>query len=153
MVSRVLGDSRVEALVGEALEVAARTGFDAKRRLLGRAVADALLGVDEAAVDFAALIVMALAQLEPIHVRALIRLEAHTDRRKQNPEDSDSLAIQRTLTDPVAAALIHSGVGTPGMSAGPPMYVREITDFGRLLLDHLRSVADEEMERLADWQE
>ena len=38
MVSRLLEDPRVEALTGEALEAAARTGFEAKRRLLGRAV-------------------------------------------------------------------------------------------------------------------
>jgi hypothetical protein len=37
MVSRVLDDPRLEALLGEALEAAARTGFEAKRRLLGRA--------------------------------------------------------------------------------------------------------------------
>jgi hypothetical protein len=150
MVSRLLEDPRLEVLIGEALEAAARTGFEAKRLLLGRAVADALLGDDEAAVDSAAQIVTALTQLEPIHVRALIRLEKHTDHRKQNPDDRDSLAVHRTLTEPVAAALIYCGVGTPGIAAGPPMYVREITDFGRLLLHHLRAVADEEMERLAD---
>jgi hypothetical protein len=77
------------------------------------------------------------------NVRALIRLEKHTDHRKQNPDDLDSLAVQRTLTEPVAAALTYSGVGTPGIAAGPPMYVRRITDFGRLLLDDLRAVADD----------
>lgn len=150
MLSRMLSDPRLEPLLGDALEAAARTGFEAKRRLLGRAVADALLGEDDATVDSAVLMVAALAQLEPVHVRALIRLEAHTDRRAQGPSGSDQLAIHRTLSEPVAATLIYTGVGTPGMSAGPPMYVREITNFGRMILNHLRSVADEEMERLAD---
>jgi hypothetical protein len=30
------------------------------------------------------------------------------------------------------------------------MVVREITDFGRLVLDHLRAVAQEDLERLAE---
>ncbi|KKC05825.1 hypothetical protein WU83_06355 [Mycobacterium nebraskense] len=150
LVERVLEDSRVEALLGEALEAAARTGFEAKRRLLGRAVADALLSEDEAAVDYAALIVTALTQLEPLHVRALIRLERHTDLKYEQAAEWDQLAVHRTLAEPVAAALIYTGVATPGMAAGPPMYVREITEFGRALLGQLRGVADEEMERLAD---
>lgn len=157
MVSRLLEDPRLEVLMGEALEAAARTGFEAKRLLLGRAVASALLGDDEAVVDTSELIVTTLAQLEPMHIRALIQLEKQTDRNKQNPRQGDriaahrgSLAVHRTLTEPVVATLIYTGVATPGITAGPPMVVREITDFGRLVLDHLRAVAQEELERLAE---
>lgn len=73
MTNRVLEDPRLETLLGEALEAAARSGFEAKRRLLGRTVSQALL--DDAGVDPATLMVHALAQLEPVHVRALTLLE------------------------------------------------------------------------------
>lgn len=148
MASRVLEDPSFEALLGQALEAAARTGFEAKRRLLGRAVTEALLADDDAAIDSAVQIVAAITQLEAVHVRALIRLERHTDQREEAPGIHSSLAVDRTLTEPVIATLIYSGVGTPGMIAGPPMHVREITEFGRLVLKQLRAVADEEMERL-----
>lgn len=157
IVSRLLEDPRLEVLMGEALEAAARTGFEAKRLLLGRAVTSALLDDDEVVLDTAEHIVTALAQLERIHIRALVRLEEQTDRTKENPRQGDpiaahhdSLAVHRTLAEPVVATLIYTGVATPGITAGAPMVVREITNFGRLLLDHLRAVAQEDLERLAE---
>jgi hypothetical protein len=157
MLSRIMEDPRLEALLGNALDAAARTGFEAKRLVLARAVISALLGDDEAVVDTSELIVTAVAQLERMHVGALIRLEKQTDRNKQTPRQVDpiaaareSLAVHRTLTEPVVATLIYTGVATPGEITGNPMVVREITDFGRLVLGHLRAVADEDLERLAE---
>lgn len=153
MVNRVLEDSRLEALLAEALEAAARTGFEAKRRLLGRAVAEALLGDNEAALDSAALVVAALAQLEPVHVRALIRLEKATavsDKSDDERRRSAMHEFNKGQPVPVLAALEKSGVMIPGTFLGGGVGAFAISDFGTLILRELRAVADEEMERLAD---
>lgn len=149
MVDRVLGDPRIEALLGEALEAAARTGFEAKRKLLGRSVANAVL--DDAEVDPAVLMVHALAQLEPVHIRALLRLESAV-----GPADESGL-VDRTALDefnksqptPVLATLETYGVAIPATSwTGRGSGAEDISDFGRRVLWELRAVGEEEMERL-----
>lgn len=150
MVARVLEDPGLEALLGEALEAASRTGFEAKRRLLARTVGNALL--DDAAVDPAVLMVHALAQLEPVHVRALAWLE-----RAVGP--AGEVFTDRTAVDefnksqpiPVLAMLETVGAVIPATSwTGRGLGAETISDFGRQLLRELRAVADEEMERLAN---
>lgn len=149
MVSRVLEDPRLEALCGDALEAAARTGFEAKRRLLGRTVGNALL--DDAAVDPAVLMVHALAQLEPVHVRALLWLESAV-----GPDDEEFIdrsavdEFNKTQPVPVLATLENTGVIIRGTFVGGGFGAHTISDFGRQVLRELRGVADEEMERLAD---
>lgn len=151
-VSRLLDDPQLEALLAEALEVAARTGFEAKRRLLGRAVADALLGDDDAALDSGVLIVAALAQLEPVHVRALIRLEkamAVSDESDDERRRSAIREFNKTQPVPVLAALEKSGVMIPSTFIGGGVGAFAISDFGTQILRQLRAVAEEDMERLA----
>ena len=148
MVARVLEHPQLEALLGEALEAAAQSGFDAKRRLLGRTVANALS--DDAVIDPSVIMVRALAQLEPVHVRALVRLE-----RAVGP--ADEAFRDRTAVDefnklqpiPVLATLQSVGAIIPATSwTGRGLGADTISDFGRQLLVELRAVADEEMERL-----
>lgn len=148
MTGRLLEDPRLETILGEALEVAARSGFEAKRRLLGRAVSNALL--DDAEVDPTALMVHALAQLEPVHIRALVLLA-----RAVGPEDE--VFTNRTALDefnhsqpvPVLATLETVGAIIPATSwTGRGLGAEAISDFGRQILRDLIAVADEEMERL-----
>jgi hypothetical protein len=151
MVNRVLDDAQFEALLAEALEAAAKTGFEAKRRVLGRAVAEALLSDDEAALDSGVLVVAALAQLEPVHVRALIRLENATAVSGDPDDERRRSAIEefnRSQPMPVLAALDKTGVMIPGTFLGASAHA--ISNFGTLILRELRAVADEDMERLAD---
>lgn len=149
MVRRVLEDPQLEAVLGEALEAAARTGFEAKRRLLGRTVGNALL--DGAAVDPAVLMVHALAQLEPVHVRALVRLESVVGPPDEVFTDRTALdEFNKSQPVPVLATLETSGVAIPATSwTGRGLGAENISDFGRQILRELRAVAEEEMERLA----
>jgi hypothetical protein len=150
MTSRVLEDPRLETMLGEALEAAARSGFEAKRRLLARAVGQAIL--DDAVVDPATLMVHALAQLETVHVRALTLLE-----RAVGP--SGEVFTDRTAVDefnhsqpaPVLATLETTGTIIPATSwTGRGLGAESISEFGRHVLSELRAVAEEEMERLVD---
>lgn len=73
-----LEDERVQMLFAGALEAAMRSRVDAKRRLLARVVARAVM--DGAQVDEAELVTTALAQLDAPHVRALERfVNGHLD--------------------------------------------------------------------------
>lgn len=143
-------DPRLEPLLGEAVEAVARSGFEAKRRLLAKVVANAFM--NDETVDPAVLIVHALSQLEPVHVRALVLLERAVG-------SADEVFTDRTAVDefnnsqptPVLAALETCGAIIPATSwTGRGLGAETISDFGRELLRELRLVADEEMERLAN---
>jgi len=150
MTTRVLEDPRLETLVGEALEAVARSGFEAKRRLLGRAVGQALL--DDAVVAHATLMVHAVAQMEPVHVRALALLERAVGPAGQAFTDRTAVdEFNRSQPVPVLATLETIGAVIPASSwTGRGLGAETISDFGRQILDELRAVAEEEMERLAD---
>jgi hypothetical protein len=150
LISRLQEDPRLEPLLGEALEAAARTGFEAKRRLLGRTVRNALQ--DDAAIDPAVVMVLSMSQLEPVHVRALVWLE-----RVIGPVDetfTDRTALEefnRSQPIPVLATLETSGVVIPATSwTGRGLGVETISDFGREVLRELRAADGEDMERLQD---
>lgn len=149
MLARLVEDPRLEPLIGNALDAAARTGFEAKRRLLGRAVANALLG-DDAAVDTGVLKVAAMTQLEPVHVRALIALE----RAVKRCEDKDRTPVDefnKAQPVPVHAALQNTGVVMPATGyLGSGIGAYDLSPFGRELLAELRAVADEDFERLVE---
>lgn len=114
-----------------------RTGFDAKRRLLALAVANAFQNDER--IDNAGLVVRALSELDTVHIRALTRLtylsdslgpdpnQEHPDRMKQASED---------LPLPVVVALINAGVVIE--SPQPGKVLHDVSDFGRQLIRELR---------------
>lgn len=130
------------------MEATARTGFEAKRRLLGRAVANAFVNDDS--VDPAVLLVRALSLLEPVHVRALIRLETAIATAEPDGLNEAIRRFNVSQPTPVLATLENSGVIIRGTFAGGGFGASDISNFGRYVLTELRAVADEEMERLAD---
>jgi len=71
LTQRIRDDSEVRATVIEALTAAGRTGLEAKRRTLSKLVTAAIL--DDARVDEAQLLILALRDLEGPHIRALTR--------------------------------------------------------------------------------
>ncbi|OBK30139.1 hypothetical protein A5659_03605 [Mycobacterium sp. 1165196.3] len=148
MLARLTEDPRLEPLIGNALDAAARTGFEAKRRLLGRAVANALL--DEAAVDLGVLKVAALSQLEPVHVRALVALELAVERCEDNSRGPVE-EFNKAQPVPIHATLQNTGVVMPATGYfGTGIGAYDLSPFGRELLAELRAVADEEFERLVE---
>lgn len=150
-----------ESQLVQGLEEAIRTGHEAKRRLLVRAVINSL--ENNELFDESQLIIDALGHLDDLHIRALARLGQEVDadgnwaiplRSKPDgtvePEDqsrgkgfSPSWA---SLPDPIQAALVRAGVSTymqpttiwPSRSLGP---AEGINTFGRDLLANLRMEA------------
>jgi hypothetical protein len=146
LLSRMAEDPRLRALLADALEAVGRSGFEAKRCLLGRAVAYAFMNGEDV-VDAQVLMVQVLAELEPVHIRAMIRLERATaDTGDRSKVDE----FNTTQPRPVLAALERTGVVIPSSSwAGTGIGAHGLSDFGRMVLKELRGVAEEEMERLA----
>jgi hypothetical protein len=68
VLSRVDENPELEPLLTQAIEAATRTSMEAKRPLLARAAAAAF--EDDGKVVPASLIVSALSELEPVHIRA-----------------------------------------------------------------------------------
>lgn len=149
MLARLVGDPRLEPLIANALDAAARTGFEAKRRVLGRAVVNALVG-GEAAVDLGVLRVAALSQLEPVHVRALVALERAVERCEGN-DRTPVEEFNKAQPVPVHAVLQNTGVVIPATGyIGYGIGAYDLSLFGRELLAELRAVTDEDFERLVD---
>jgi hypothetical protein len=109
LVQRALASPEQASLLHDALRGAASTLYQEKVEALGRCLANGL--EDAAVVDKEALIVRALADLEPIHVRVLARLE----RSSLQPSDihyfmsgevgADRFLATPNLTGPVLAVL------------------------------------------------
>lgn len=159
LLRRIGENPELEALLTQAVEAATRTGMEAKRRLLARAAAAALQNDEK--IDPAALIVSALSQLEPVHIRALVRL-AETARSARDDDDRDEAmrAASEAEAVPVLAALIQTGVaiattmyssgdglGSPAETTGHVL-IHDVSKFGYSLLDQLAPVAAEDSERL-----
>jgi hypothetical protein len=147
----------------QAVEEAIRTGHDAKRRLLIRAVVNSLQ--HEELFDESQLIIDALAQLEVMHIRALARLDEELgadgtwavplrldeggqvtaeDERRGNGFSPAWTA----LPTPLQAALVRAGVCNlyPPSTLAPsraPSPLEGINSFGRDLLGALRLEASE----------
>ena len=102
-------------------------------------------------VDPAILVVLALAQLEPVLIRALARLVEVSDRDRE-AGDERKTAIEQAQEDisiPIRATLIQTGVAIPATSIlGGGVRVYDVSDFGRELLRQLKEVADEDSERV-----
>jgi hypothetical protein len=147
-----------EAIVVNALDAAARSGYEAKRRLLGRVVVNAAF--DDAKVDESALLVQALRELDATHIRALERIRLAQDDYDPPPDERANMAIQdqtqaterwRRLAEeaainastqepaPVVAVLSRVGTVAPVSALfGVGISTGTITPFGRSLLDELR---------------
>jgi hypothetical protein len=142
----------LEAVLAQAISAATYTGLAAKRKLLARAAAAAF--GDDDRVEPATLTVLALAELEPVHIRALAKLVDAAGRlnRSEIPWDKgdpmehpDSpTGIFRQLAAPIRAVLIRTGT-IEGQYGNP---ITQVTDFGTRLIQELMSVADEDNERL-----
>lgn len=72
-VKRICQDERLSDLLNEAVQAAARSGLENKRRALGKVLARASEG-DDAAVDGAEMLLTSLAHLEPLHVRLMAKM-------------------------------------------------------------------------------
>jgi hypothetical protein len=145
--------------VVNALESAGRTGYEPKRRLLGRVVINAAL--DAATIDHSQLIALALRDLEAPHVRALERIRIAVDTVELDPllsppaplgeeevraelgrwQSEAAIEAGSRELEPVIAALIRTGVAISATVLDAGLSVNSVTKFGRELLDELRSVS------------
>ncbi len=109
LVQRALANPNQASLLHDALRGAASTLYSEKVAALGRCLANGL--EDEAVVDQESLIVRALADLEPIHVRVLGRLEQSSLRENDIHDfmtgglEAEQFMTTPNLTGPVLAVL------------------------------------------------
>ena len=152
LAERVATDPVTEALFVNAVEAALRTGMQSKRRLLARAVADAV--IDEAVLDESVLLADVLAELDVPHVRALKRMADEWRVIESLPDAAERTgdwgmsAVWKTLPEPLQARLIRTGTGkaTPNtmFTRAEPHRVDGITDYG------LNVIAELETEGLSE---
>jgi hypothetical protein len=124
IIDRATEISELADLLVRGLDAAFASSYEAKRRLLAKAVATAF--DDTAKIDESTLLVMAVAELEPVHVKALARLE-----RNGNLEGAPDPM-------PVLARLVQTGVVDPTTSWAGGLLIAEPNDFGRTVLSYLR---------------
>ena len=153
LAARLRDDPGRQALFANGVEVATRTGLEAKRRLLAKVVSAAIL--DDDALDGAQLRVEALRDLDIPQIRALERLKRLLDQQGEE-NDAYHMAVQQAWKDephPIRAALTRTGVAfAPSPRDTYGFSVDGITDFGRSLLAELHDVGavDWEGTRIAD---
>jgi hypothetical protein len=136
---RLAEDPDLEALFVAGIETATRTGNEAKRRLLAKVIANAIL--DDAKVEESQLIAQALRDIDTPHIRALERFHrAEKDSPSGRATDNEEAMTRINANEPtpVLAVLIHTGVAVPATLVGGGVAIYAISDFGRALLDHLR---------------
>ena len=153
-------DDELAALLVHVLEAAERTGFEAKRRLLVQAAANAFQ--NDEAIDPAGLVIRALSQLDTVHVRALVRLVELSDSLGPWPDDQQPQAatldgggaeidptLERTermmkagqqIPLPVLVALVNTGVVMQSTNVfGGGTHLHDVSPFGRQLLRDLQT--------------
>jgi len=145
LTQRIRDDPEVRATVIEALSAAGRTGLEAKRRALSRLVKAAIL--DDARVDEAQLLILALRDLEGPHIRALTRaaraqgVDVTSWGESRNKERSSVVtAVDAVLAaEPTAviATLLRTGAITQDGMTYATLRANRVTDFGLALLDYL----------------
>jgi hypothetical protein len=134
-----------QALFANGVEVATRTGLEAKRRLLAKVVSAAILS--DAALDGAQLRVEALRDLDVPQIQALERVQ-----RLLNPHEEGSDAYRAAVNQawvsephPIRAALSRTGVAFT-FNGGYGHSIDGITEFGKSLLWELHNV------EAVDWE-
>lgn len=144
---RARENEELAALLVQVLELAERTGFEAKRRLLAMAAANAFQ--NDEAIDPAILVTYALSQLDTVHIRTLARLAALSDSHGAAPEEVNSDAARERAKEmaqageqvplPVLVALANTGVvERTAMTFGGTL-LQDVTPFGRQLLRDLQN--------------
>jgi len=131
-------NERLGDLFEETMGAAARTPWDAKLQSLGRALAQGVMAVDDATVDRAELLARAIADIEPIHARALWLLSIQ---RLVNPGKpglegmlANAFPTMAPVASQVAAVLARHGLVTE------PFYnngVIGLSTFGQEILQML----------------
>lgn len=129
---RMEANPEVEEVIARAIEAAAITAHDEKRELLAKVVAAGLH--DDAVVDETLLMVRTIDNIEPAHLRALMRLGAGAGR--------GGVHVSRTTPDVVLAHLRREGLAeeaeavSPAAAAAMGRFWRA-TSYGYRLLRHL----------------
>ena len=139
---RLERDPAVEAVFVTAVDAAVRSGLEAKRRLLARAVADAVM--DEAKLDESYVLTSILAELDVPHVRTLKALGDEWAVAQETPVEGVSWGISKvwaSTPSPIRAALIRTGTAIPATSnfhaKGEPNRQEGISDYGLEVLKQL----------------
>jgi len=148
LLNRIEDSPELRDLLARSLEAAVRSSYEAKRKLLVRAVGNAF--DNDEAVDPANLTVMALSQLEPVHIRALARLvRVATDSDLSSDEQArhNALGIASDAEPtPVCATLIQTGVVIPStMVIGGAVRIFDVSTFGHQIIHDLREAGDDSL--------
>jgi len=155
-VMRLGEEPRLGGLFVTAAEAAARTTVDEKARAMGLLLADAAdARGNESSFDEKELLLLALADLEWPHIRALGELgsfptdeELHQQGKSNqtlgaSPKREDRLRAIEALPSPVLAALLRHGL-VQQESAVDGLYVNGLTPFGHKLLAYLQGAVQVE---------
>lgn len=147
---RLRGDDALDASLTAAVEAGARSSLEAKRRLLGRVVARAVL--DDSRMDEAMLIVGVLSQIDAPHVRCLEAVRRAEEQAEvagevaPRADGAERETVQRIAVAgrahpvPVLAALASLGLlEAQGVNDGTTI-VKGLTPFGLALLTDLRDI-------------
>lgn len=149
LASLVEQEDRYLEISSSAVQAAMSTLNEQKVTALARALGDGLL--DEAKLDMSWVVILALADLESPHIRALARFAQYpTDREldaefgdatavNESPLRKERMALSSTLSPPIISALLRHGLVS--QTAGYGLYVDGITDFGREVLRYLEQHA------------
>lgn len=139
-------NERLSDLVKEAIESAASTSIAEKRRLLGRALAQAIDG-DDAVVDRSEAVLRALVLIEPPHVRLMSKMLKPTMASDFDAEDIDLRLLEErdpgigSLAGPLLLQLTGWGLTETVISSG--RYYYKLTNLGlSLTLDLLIEAGD-----------
>ena len=142
LAQRLQGDAVLEALFVKAVEAAVRSGLAAKRRLLARVVADAV--VDDAKFDESLLIATALDELDVPHIRTLNSLANEWAVKQARPDNSalwGTSDVWRETPEPIKAVLVRSGTAMPQTTLrrgkSKPNRQEGISEFGLRVLQRL----------------
>lgn len=144
LAERLSESPEFEALFINALDSAARTGYEPKRRLLAQVVINAAL--DDAVIDESWLVEQALRDLDAPHLRALERIRLAVDQfPPDSTKDRADAAIAAGALEPesVRAVLVRTGVAAAPVFPGGGIGIAYVSQFGRAILADLHRLAEE----------
>jgi hypothetical protein len=106
LIERIIEDERLADLLNDAIQAAARSGLEAKRRALGKVLAQAVAG-DDATVDQSMMLAASLAHVEAVHVRVMAQMFfVNGDRLVSPKQQVRRLAHKSGLHEDVVAAAV-----------------------------------------------
>jgi hypothetical protein len=130
LLERLHADERVSDLFLDGAVAASSTSLRAKRRAMGRVVANA--ASDDAEVELMQLVMSVLVDLDAPHFAVLGKI---AEGGEENLDWARSVAD--AAPDPVVAALIRHGTVATAGTFGGGLAVSGLTSFGRLLLEYV----------------